>query len=119
MEGDTSVSIKNDPIFGDFAGKKNVVLYGIGNVGKKLFNRLSSYNDFQFLAVCDNSCVIDFYEGIPVYTHEKCVSLYKDAIYLVTPQSGYIQIILRLLDDDVKLEHILFFNNQKQCIEKK
>ena len=117
LEGNLYQSIRNNSDFAFFSEIKNVVLYGLGSVGKSIFDSLSIYKDFSFFAICDNGCEYTEYKGVPLFKHDECLRKCKDAAYLITPQKEYLEIMFRLLDDGVEPKKIMFFNKAKNIVE--
>ena len=100
-------------------GRHSLVIYGIGRIGRYILES-GKYKEIskQVVAICDNSFRESHYVNIPVLRHNECIRRYSDALYLVTPQSGFIAIISDLLSSGISKENIVFWNNARKRYEK-
>lgn len=96
---------------------EKIIIYGIGRVGKRLLWRCGKAEKdlLDKMIICDNMFPDQEYEHIDVLKHEECVVKYPEALYVITVQNAYVDIIADLLSDNIARENIKIYN---ACAEK-
>lgn len=107
--------VKPDYIYSLKQLQKNfekVIIYGIGRVGKKFLRESKEVgkNFLDKVIICDNMFPEHQYDHIDVLKHEQCVTKYPEALYIITVQNAYIDIIAELLSSNIAKENIRFYN---------
>ena len=97
--------------------KETVVLYGIGKIGKSIFQLIKSVLKNKLVAICDNNYNSKIYYNIPVFTQDECLQKFPNATFLITPQSGFLSIALSLWDNGVERQNIFVYNNKKNRLD--
>ena len=89
---------------------KTVAIYGIGTLGKLLYNDIKNY-DIKIQYIIDNSCAdIKKYQGVPIIKLKDIkLCLNVDAI-IITPIGNYIEIIQDIEKYDTKIQKISLQN---------
>lgn len=88
--------------------EKSFVLYGYGKIGKSIYTMLK--NEINLCAICDRNLKNMMVDSYQIKDINICVEKFKDSIYLITPQKGYIDIAIELIKFNIKKENIYFFN---------
>lgn len=91
---------------------EQIVIYGIGKIGIGLLNEVEK-NECEVLkkiVLCDNGFQRDDYKQIPVLNHKECVTKYPHAMYIVTVQNAFVDIIADLINDNIRKENIKYYN---------
>lgn len=86
-----------------------VVIYGIGNMGKQCYEELKIIEESYDMIILDNGLAGGFFNGRQVYDQSTCISKYKNAVYIVTIQSMMPKIVFGLLKEGIKPEQILLY----------
>ncbi len=110
-----SEKIKPDYIYSVSQLQQNfekVIIYGIGKVGKAFLIECKEYecNLLDKCIICDNTFSEKQYNDIDVLKHKECVTKYPEALYIITVQNAYVDIICDLIHDNIAKENIKFYN---------
>lgn len=129
-----SYAFESKEIFASFLGKvkpdyvyslkqlqqnfEKVVIYGIGRSGKKFLRECREFESILLdkLIICDNKFMEHQYDHIDVLKHEECVAKYPEALYIITVQNAYVDIIADLLCYNIVKENIKVYNALEQKI---
>ena len=99
-----------------FSYEEDVVLYGVGKIGKEILAGLKFFHYNRIVAICDNYASSSFYDNIPVYKQFECLKRFPNSCYLISVQSGYFEIALSLKLAGVKDENIYWYDNLRKKV---
>lgn len=91
-------------------GKKPVVVFGVGAYGKAAIKFLFE-NEIKIYAACDNNerfWNLEIY-GTKIYSPEKCVKMFSDAMYIIANKRSHAQIGKQLHELGIGAKNILIY----------
>ena len=87
-----------------------VVIYGAGKMGMFVASSFINGGCDNIVALCDNGTPKTEYLGKPVLRHDDCINQYPDAVYVITVQQRYIEIIDNLFRSGIPRSRIAVFD---------
>lgn len=91
---------------------KKIVIFGVGDIGQNLLQRLSHYATCEILCFCDNNpCKQGGQErGKYILSPQEAVDRYADAYFVITVINHTVAVTEQLLDMGVPQEQIIIFS---------
>ena len=89
--------------------KDDVIIFGSGEFGRKLYFDLREYADANVVAFCDNAEYMQGMTvlGLSVFSPKDSISCFSDALYMITPKGYMDEIEKQLRELGVKQSRII------------
>lgn len=108
----TKICIKSEVM----QSAKQIVVYGNGVRGKRFLELLTDEDAEKVVAICDNGTNMTDYQGIPILKHDVCTEQYPEALYVITPKNGSVEIACELRLSGVDAKNIKIYYADKELV---
>ena len=86
---------------------ESLIIFGTGVYGKMIYDDFKLNGINRICCFCDNKPKSERERGVPVHTLDKCMELYPNATYVITPKYYENEIFRQLIKAGVDVDKII------------